>query len=429
MADSQSILYNPRKSTPPEGWKLIQVGNYAKLVSGGTPSTRIKNYWEHGDILWMRSGDVHKKRIFSVEGRISKQGLENSSATFIPKNSVLVALAGQGKTRGTVAINKVELSTNQSVAAIIPKKELDYEFLYYNLDARYEILRRLSTGDGGRGGLNLQILKNIWCMIPALPEQRKIADILSAWDEAIAKTEQLIAALQTRKKGLMQRLLTGEVRFAGFDKSRGKQETKFGNIPMDWQVKKINQVGRVNADTLGSDVNGKKYHYVELSAVDRGNITFPEETLAFDDLPSRARRIPHKHDVIMATVRPNLLAYATWDKELSDYLFSTGFALISPKTADDKDFIYYSLYGNLIQRQIHGLVTGSNYPAINSTEVRELILFWPSDSEERKKIGQVFKALDDEIKLLTRKLSLLQQQKKGLMQRLLTGQVRVKVKV
>jgi len=263
--------------------------------------------------------------------------------------------------------------------------------------------------------------------LPPIEEQRKIAEILSTWDEAITKTEQLIAALQARKKGLIQRLLTGEVRFSKYVKSDEMQETKFGPIPADWQMKKVRQIGKVNADTLGNDGSGKKYYYVELSMVSEGDITFPTEPIAYVNLPSRARRIPHEHDVIMATVRPNLLGYATWDDELPDHLVSTGFALISPKLPVDKDFIYQSLYGDVIQRQIHGLVTGSNYPAINSTEVKNLNLCWPKNSHEREKIGQVFRSIDDEINLLIQKLKALQKQKKGLMHRLLTGDMRVKV--
>jgi type I restriction enzyme S subunit len=192
-------------------------------------------------------------------------------------------------------------------------------------------------------------------------------------------------------------------------------------------MKRISQVCEVNTDTLGNENVEKKFFYVELSAINQGNIALPDEPIAFEDLPSRARRIPHQHDVIMATVRPNLLGYATWDNELPNYLLSTGFALITQKSADDKDFIYQSLYGDVIQRQIHGLVTGSNYPAINSTEVKGLYLCWPKNIEERKRIGLLFRAIDNEIDLHSKKLATFQQQKKGLMQRLLTGEVRVKV--
>lgn len=195
-----------------ELWKEITIGNVAKLTAGGTPSTRNSEYWK-GDIPWMNSGEINLKKVFSVEGRISQSGLENSSTKIISKNCVLIALAGQGKTRGKVAINKIELCINQSIAAIIPDKNLvDYEFLYFNLDFRYKELRSLSTGDGGRGGLNLNILRSVKLSLPALNEQKKISNILSICEKELDFLTNQINQLKKEKKSLIQQLLTGKRR-------------------------------------------------------------------------------------------------------------------------------------------------------------------------------------------------------------------------
>jgi type I restriction enzyme S subunit len=264
--------------------------------------------------------------------------------------------------------------------------------------------------------------------LPPLPEQRKIAEILGAWDTAIALTEQLIAAKQQRKKALMQQLLTGQRRFREFAHSGRKQKTRFGEIPADWKTVQFQDIAKVNTETLGSKADpDHRYLYIDLSSVDRGTIVIPEERQRFADLPSRARRVLHKGDVIMATVRPNLLGFAVCDFEPQDVLCSTGFALISPQNSSDSEFIYQNLYTGTVLRQVHSLVTGSNYPAMNTSEVNKLKLLWPKSIEERKKIGTVLKACDTEINLLTKKLDALQRQKKGLMQQLLTGRVQVKV--
>lgn len=194
-------------------WKKTKVGKASNVRAGGTPNTRKPEYWENGTVRWMKSGEVNLKMVHEVENRITDLGLQNSSAKMIPINSVLIALAGQGKTRGTVAINKVVLCTNQSIAAIMPNESiLDYNFLFYNLDFRYEELRRLSTGSGGRGGLNLKIIKSISIDFPSLEEQRRITAVLQTCDEKISLLRQKHAALQQQKKGLMQRLLTGQLR-------------------------------------------------------------------------------------------------------------------------------------------------------------------------------------------------------------------------
>jgi len=193
-------------------WEEVTLDLIASLTAGGTPSTKHPEYWG-GDIPWMNSGDVNLKQVHSVEGRITELGLQKSSTKEIPVNSVLIALAGQGKTRGTVAINRIKLCTNQSIAAIMPNaQKLDSNFLYFNLDDRYLELRAMSTGDGGRGGLNLSILKSIKLKLPSLTEQQKIASVLTNADQEIKLLAKQLADLKQEKKALMQQLLTGKRR-------------------------------------------------------------------------------------------------------------------------------------------------------------------------------------------------------------------------
>ncbi len=187
---------------------------YFDLVTGGTPSTNITEYWG-GAIKWMNSGDVHKKIIFDVEGRITDKGYKHSNATLVPIDSILIALAGQGKTRGTVAINKTELTTNQSVAALIPKKrKICPQYLYYYLDSKYLELRSISAGSG-RAGLNLAILGKYVIRINRQKcEQMKIALILDNVDEVLGTETFYLNKLERIKLGLMQDLLTGRIRMA-----------------------------------------------------------------------------------------------------------------------------------------------------------------------------------------------------------------------
>lgn len=195
----------------PEDWDIKKVKDFTDGTAGGTPSTQVSSYWG-GDILWMSSGELHLKRVHDVEGRISQLGLNNSSTRLIPTGCVLIGLAGQGKTRGTVAINKVELCTNQSIAAIFPSEAHSTEYLFYNLDSRYDELRSLSTGDGGRGGLNLTILRNIELPFPDKTEQLEIARVLADIDKEITVIVERLNKTKSIKQGMMQELLTGRTR-------------------------------------------------------------------------------------------------------------------------------------------------------------------------------------------------------------------------
>lgn len=188
------------------------IGEISNLTAGGTPRTTVSEYW-NGNIPWMNSGEINLRKIYAVEGRITKAGLANSSTKMIPKDSVLIALAGQGKTRGTVAINKIPLCINQSIAAIVLKCEIaSVEYIYFNLESRYSELRAMSSGDGGRGGLNLSILRSIRITLPPLEEQRKITSVLVASDREIESIQQSLDSLKQEKIALMQQLLTGKRR-------------------------------------------------------------------------------------------------------------------------------------------------------------------------------------------------------------------------
>lgn len=167
-----------------DNWKQEKIKNLTTVKAGGTPSTVKKDYWG-GNIPWMNSGELNLKRVYDVENRITDLGLKNSSTRLIPEKCILIGLAGQGKTRGTAAVNYIPLCTNQSIAAIYPNHIFNTEFLYQNIDNRYDELRRLSTGEGGRGGLNLSIIGGFEVPIPSLPEQEKIADFLTAVDKRI----------------------------------------------------------------------------------------------------------------------------------------------------------------------------------------------------------------------------------------------------
>ena len=165
-------------------WEQRELGKTCEITTGGTPSTSISDYWNPKEIPWLSSGEVHKKRISQTDEKISRLGLENSSTRWVKPFSVLIALAGQGKTRGTVAINEIALTTNQSIAAIYPA-EHDAEFLFQNLESRYAELRAISSADGSRGGLNKNLLSAVSIPYTERREQQKIGAFFRGIDRLI----------------------------------------------------------------------------------------------------------------------------------------------------------------------------------------------------------------------------------------------------
>ena len=179
-----------------DDWEQRKVSEVAEICTGGTPSTGIEKYWYPKEIPWLSSGEVHKKYITYTDNKISVEGMNNSSARMIPENSVLIALAGQGKTRGTVAINRISLTTNQSIAAMTFSNEIVPEFVFCNLENRYEEIRRMSSGDGSRGGLNKQIVGEIEIPYTSKEEQTKIGAYFSTLDHLITLHQRKLEKLK-----------------------------------------------------------------------------------------------------------------------------------------------------------------------------------------------------------------------------------------
>ena len=170
--------------TPEQAPKEYTLGEVTvDIYSGATPSKEKREYWVNGTIPWMSSGEVNLGQVYEVEGRITQLGYDKCSTKMVPEGSVVIALAGQGKTRGTVAILRTSVCTNQSLAALVPQKEIvSGEYLYYYLKTQYAKLREVSAGDGTRGGLNLKMLRAYKVVIPSHKAQDQIVSILDRFD-------------------------------------------------------------------------------------------------------------------------------------------------------------------------------------------------------------------------------------------------------
>jgi type I restriction enzyme S subunit len=415
MAKSTSAkpFYN---STIPSDWKFKKIGAMTKTTAGGTPSTSIAEYWG-GNIKWMSSGELNLKRIYDVEGRITEAGLNNSSTKLIPAKCVLIGLAGQGKTRGTVAMNMIELCTNQSVAAILPSKDFYEDYLYHNLDFRYDELRQLSTGDGGRGGLNLSLINSIAIPLPPISEQKAIAHILSLMDTAINKNNLLIAKKELQKKWLMHNLLTGKKRLKGFEKEKWKNTT-MSNV-FD-RVTRKNLAGNTNVVTISAQ---------------RGFVRqtdFFSKTIASDMLDNYF--LVEKGEFCYNKSYANGYSWGA-TKRLKDFdkaVVTTLYICFGLKDSQNYsgDFFEQFFEANLLDKGLtkiaheggraHGLLN------VTPSDFFSLIITIPN-YEEQTVIAQVLQAADKEIQLLKTRTEKLRAEKKWLMQKLLTGQIRIKL--
>ena len=195
----------------PEHWNPVSLKWVSRRYAGGTPEKSNAAYWEDGDIPWLNSGSVNDGYITKPSAYITREGFANSSAKWIPEKALVMALAGQGKTKGMVAQLGIRATCNQSMAAIIPKPNMQPRYLYWWLVSNYQNIRNMAGGEQ-RDGLNLEMLGSIPCPFAPSPEQTAIADFLDREtgriDTLVAKKRRLIALLKEKRTALISRTVT-----------------------------------------------------------------------------------------------------------------------------------------------------------------------------------------------------------------------------
>jgi len=202
--ETRPRLRFPEFRNAPE-WNTEPLGDIFETATGGTPDRSIKDYWD-GLIPWITTSLVDGNVLSEAEEFITELGLENSAAKFFPAGTILVALYGQGKTRGKVALLGIEATTNQACAAVLPRQGIDPQFILFNLDGRYEEIRGLSNS-GGQENLSQGLIKKLPFSYPEDDaEQRKVITCLASLGEVISTQSKKLASLQAHKKGLMQQL-------------------------------------------------------------------------------------------------------------------------------------------------------------------------------------------------------------------------------
>ncbi len=186
-------------------WSSDSLGSIFDTSSGGTPDRTKEEYW-NGSIPWITTSLVGFNIITYADEFITDAGLNHSSAKVFPEKTILMAMYGQGKTRGQVAMLGIKAATNQACAAILPRKDIDTHFVFLNLGSRYEELRGLSNS-GGQENLSQGLIQGLQFSYPKdQGEQQRIASCLSCLDTLIAAQNGKLETLKTHKKGLVQKL-------------------------------------------------------------------------------------------------------------------------------------------------------------------------------------------------------------------------------
>lgn len=382
----------------PEEWEVKSVKDFGMVITGNTPSTTdISNYGDKYMFVSPTDLSDNKKYILHSEKMLSSKGYAASRK--IPKGAILYTCIGS--TIGKIGIASCELTSNQQINAIICNETNEY--LYYALLFITDKIKILAN-EQAVPIINKSDFERIKLAIPPLEEQKKIAEILSTWDEAIERQSKLIEKLELRKRGIMQRLLTGRTRLPGFT--------------TPWQKVKLGDIFTERNET-------KCEHLALLSiTADKGVILQSES-----DKKDTSNEDKSKYKRIC----PNDIGYNTmrmWQgrSALSNIegIVSPAYTIVTPKKNINTLFISEVIK---LPRVIYDFWTHSqglvgdtlNCKFHNFKQITVLI---PSFTEQNT-ISKILTTIDEEINIQHKKLETLRTQKRGLMQQLLTGKTRV----
>lgn len=398
----------------PEGWHRSTLGEIARISSGGTPDRAEPSYWG-GDIPWVTTGEIQFNTITDTAEKITQDGLKNSSAKLFPPGTLLMAMYGQGKTRGQMAKLAIEASTNQNSAAILLNEGHEPDFYFQYLSSQYENIRDFGHS-GGVSHLNAGLLRQIPVPVAPPAEQRRIAQILSIWDQAIAATERLLANSAKQKRKLMSTLLLGKHRLHGHTKSW--LYVDFDSVFE--RVRRKNTVANGNVLTISGEhglISQRDYFSKSVASDNLSSYTL----LLRGDF---AYNKSYSAGYPMGAIKP----LTRYDAGVVSSLYLC-FRIREVVDASPEFFRHYFEAG-LLNQEIEGIAQegARNHGLLNVSVVDffKLRLHIPSGSEQRH-IATVINAAEAKERNFAAQLGVLRVEKRSLMAQLLTGQRRVRL--
>lgn len=389
-----------------------------KIVSGGTPLRSNSSYYDGGTIPWLKTGDIKKGKIFQVDEYITELGLENSSAKLLPKNSIIIAMYGDGGTAGSVGINKIPLATNQACCnCIIDPQKADYLYVYYYLKGSYSNLVNLKSG-GSQQNLNAKTLKDFEIWLPNIAVQKKIAAILSAYDDLIKNNTKRIQILENMAEELYKEWFV-RFRFPNWETTEFEK-----GVPKDWSYTTLERLGKIRTgktpSTSNSEFYGGEYPFYKTPDMhDKVFVFETAETLTEQGLNSQKSQIIEANAIMVTCIGSGGITAISTKKGCTNQQIN------SLSVANSK-FLYWAYY--LIkylkpQIELYG-ATGATMTNLSKGKFSNLEIVKPTDAL----IEQYFNLVSPKfemIKKLSQMNQMLEEQKHSLIPRLISGRLSV----
>jgi type I restriction enzyme S subunit len=394
----------PMPGRLPQGWKVERLTDVALLESGHTPSRRRPDYWG-GDVPWVSLNDLaaltEPSIATTLEG-ITRLGLTNSSARLLPAGTVIFSrTASVGKS----SILAIPMATTQDFANYVCGPEVHNQYLMYLFRFQQSTWKQLMAGSI-HNTIYMPVFKTLQVLLPPLAEQQAIAEALGDTDELIAALEALIAKKRDIKRGAMQELLTGHRRLPGFHG--------------EWTKRPLGSSIAIRNEKVQTLENPTAKVCIELeqmqsarSAIDRFEDASNRTSIKYKFLPD---------DVLFGRLRPYLRKY--WIADREGVCSTEIWPLVAPRGEIDQRFLFCIVQtDNFIEAA--SAAYGTHMPRADWKMITQFVIQLPPTSAEQRAIAGVLSDMEAEIAALEGKLAKARAVKQGMMQVLLTGEVRL----
>jgi len=407
------------KQTPigkiPKGWRIVKVEDVGKVITGTTPSTQVKDYW-NGQYPFVTPTDFSEtKYVYKTARKVSEKGIKKNK--LIPKDAVLVVCIGS--TIGKIAMSFTECITNQQINAILCGNNVNPHYVYYAMSFRRSVIRAYA-GITAKPIIKKSLFEKLLLPLPSIGEQQKIAEVLSTVGKIKEKVDEIITKTERLKKGLMQELLTKGIGHKEF------KDTEIGRIPEDWEVVKLRGVAEIRRNKSISEFE---------------NVAFiPMELISESEIFARYEVRPMKEvksftycecgDLLLAKITPCL---ENGKQGIVPNDVPHGFALatteVFPMSCKNIHtlFLYYILKFSKFRNKIIASMTGTTGRQRASKRSVETLVIPRPPSSEQQKIAEILSSVDKKLKIERNEKARLERIKQALMDLLLTGKIRVRV--
>lgn len=411
-------------------WIIDEIGNHIKTYAGGTPNRAVDTYF-NGDIPWISSGEVNQSYIEKTNEHISLSGLESSSAKWIPKGAVLLAM--YGATAGQVAKLKIKATANQAVLALIPDEAyIDKDYLFHVLDFEKERILYLAQGSG-QPNLSKSLIDNYKIWYPKnIDHQKKSSSILDTCDTVIEQTQAAIEKYKAIKQGMLHDLFTRGLTASGQLRPTPQQapelykQSELGLIPKEWEVKRLEEIAFVNPQTCIPNACDSKsvVSFLKMEDVSNDGYIINNNPIPISKLQKRGFTMFQDSDVLFAKITPcmeNGKGALALNLHNGIGFGSTEFHVFRPRELSTIHFLYYLSISPKFRLQAESQMTGSAGQQRVSTKYLVNYRIATPPSDEQLNIGKRLISIDTKLQSEESLLSKYQSIKKGLMSDLLSG--------